>query len=58
MGALGEDVKHLTIRGMKYEVEDITLPSLSDWGVSNELPKGKAEITFSEGMLLVIESRD
>lgn len=56
--ALGGEVKHLTIRGLKYEVENITLPVLSDWGVSNELLEEKAEITFSEGIVLVMESRD
>lgn len=56
--AMGTKVNNLTIRGMKYQVENITLPLLSDWGVSNELLEEKAEITFSDGILLVIESRD
>ncbi len=56
--ALGGEVKNLSIRGLKYEVENVKLPVLSDWGVSNELLEERAEITFSEGILLVIESRD
>ncbi len=56
--AIEGEVRHLTIRGMKYETEDITLPLLSDWGVSNELLGEQAKIDFSEGTLLVIESRD
>ena len=52
------EVKNLTVHGLKYEVENVTLPVLSDWGVSNELLEEKAEITFSDGILLVIESRD
>lgn len=56
--AMGTKVNNLTIRGLKYQVENITLPLLSDWGVSNELLEEKAEITFSDGILLVIESRD
>lgn len=56
--AMGAKVNNLTIRGLKYQVENITLPLLSDLGVSNELLEEKAEITFSDGILLVIESRD
>ncbi len=56
--AMGAEVNNLTIRGLKYQVENITLPLLSDWGVSNELLEEKAEIIFSHGILLVIESRD
>lgn len=56
--ALKRKISKLTIRGAKYEVKDITLPVLSDWGVSNELLEEKAKITFEDGILLVIESRD
>lgn len=56
--AMGTKVDNLTIRGMKYQAENITLPVLSDRGVSNELLEEKAEIIFSDGILLVIESRD
>lgn len=56
--SMGKEVSNLTIRGMKYEVDNVTLPLLSDWGVSNELLEEKAEVAFSNGVLLVIESRD
>lgn len=53
-----ENVTGLAIKGMKYEVEDLELSILSGRGVSNELSGEVAEITFSSGTLLVIESRD
>lgn len=56
--ALSAEVQNLTICGMKYETADLTLPMFSGRGVSNELQEEKAEITFTHGMLLVIESRD
>lgn len=56
--ALSTEVYNLTIRGMKYETRELTLPMFSSTGVSNELQKEKAEVTFTHGLLLVIESRD
>lgn len=53
-----EKVTGLSIKGMKYEAEDLELSILSGHGVSNELLGEVAEVTFSSGVLLVIESRD
>lgn len=53
-----EKVSGLCINGMKYEVENIELPILCGHGVSNELLEERAEVKFTFGVLLVIESRD
>ena len=53
-----EKVSGLCISGMKYEVENIELPILCGHGVSNELLEERAEVKFTFGVLLVIESRD
>lgn len=48
----------LTIRGMKYNVENVTLKSSEAKGVSNEMVEDEASISFENGVLLLIESRD
>lgn len=53
-----ETVHDLSIQGLKYETDHLTLPVFSGHGVSNELLGESARITFSSGTLLVIESRD
>ncbi len=56
--AIGGDVHGLTLRGFKYEVEDFTLGSLGSRAVSNEITADEAEVSFADGMVVVIESRD
>ncbi|MBQ4531068.1 MAG: thiamine diphosphokinase [Lachnospiraceae bacterium] len=56
--ALEGGVSELTIKGMKYNTDKIYLEPLSSLGVSNEMVGDKAEIIFSSGVLLVIESKD
>lgn len=56
--ALENGVSGLTIKGMKYDTEQLDLEPLSSRGVSNEMIGNKAEITFDSGVLLVIESKD
>jgi len=51
-------VKHLTLKGFKYPLEDYNLEQFTSLGVSNEIMEEKAEILFEEGVLLVIEARD
>lgn len=53
-----ETVTNLTLRGFKYSLEDAILSGFCTLGVSNEIVEEEAEITFGEGILLVIESRD
>jgi len=54
----GGMVHGLTLKGMKYNVEDATLDYFTSLGVSNEIVEDEAVIEFSEGTLLVIEARD
>lgn len=51
-------VEHLTLRGFKYCLSDATLRGFCSLGVSNEIYEEEAVITFDEGILLVIESKD
>ena len=46
----------VTIRGTKYECEDITLTNAFPLGVSNEWVSDEAEISVSEGIILVLQS--
>ena len=48
----------VTLKGMKYPLQDAVVPQFSSLGVSNEIVDEIAEIAVSEGTLLVIESRD
>lgn len=52
------EVKHVTLKGFKYPLENYTMGSFSSLGISNEIVEEKAEILFEEGILLVIEARD
>ena len=51
-------VKGLTLEGFAYDVADFTLEAGKSRGVSNELEKEQGTISFTEGILLVIESKD
>lgn len=51
-------VKGLTLAGFKYPLENYTLECYHSLGVSNEIEKEEAEISFREGVLLVVESKD
>lgn len=53
-----EQVEGLTIKGMKYETDHITLSVLESRGVSNQLEQEEAEVEFTSGVVLVVESRD
>ena len=53
-----EEVKKLTLRGFKYEVTDFTLKREMVRGVSNEIKEEKACISFENGQLLVIQSKE
>ena len=48
-------VKGLTLTGFKYPLDHYDFCSL---GVSNEIIAESAEITFEDGILIVIEARD
>ncbi len=53
--AFGSDAKGVTIRGFRYECEDITLFSHIPTGVSNHYDgRANAEISVKDGVLLVM----
>lgn len=56
--AHGGPVRDLTLEGFFYPLHNHTLGPDSALGISNEIVAEKAKITFSEGVLLVVESRD
>lgn len=51
-------VTGLTLTGFKYPLDNDTLECYHSLGVSNEITGEQAEISFQDGVLLVIESRD
>ena len=52
--AVGGNVSGLTIKGLKYELENHTLSSAFPLGVSNEFTGNNAIVTFKSGTLLII----
>ena len=53
----GNTVSNLCMDGVKYPVSNATLTSFFPLGVSNDITKDHANISFSEGMLLIIISK-
>lgn len=53
-----ESVEGLTIGGMKYTTDKLSLPVLESRGVSNYLTEKEATVEFISGILLVVESKD
>lgn len=51
-------VKGLTLTGFQYPLKEYTLECYHSLGVSNEIIAEEAEISFQEGVLLVVESKD
>lgn len=54
----GGDVEGVTLKGFEYPLEDFYLPYVNSRSVSNEIAQEKAEVSFTKGRLLMIESRD
>ena len=54
--SVDKEVKGLTLRNVKYEVTDFTLLKEMVRGISNEVTKEVAEISFEKGKLLVMQS--
>ncbi|SCP98059.1 thiamine diphosphokinase [Anaerobium acetethylicum] len=52
------EVKGLTLKGFKYPLTNHTLTCRDSLGVSNEIAEEAAEADFSEGILIMIQSRD
>ena len=55
---LTTEIIGLTIKGMKYPLEDYTLTIGNSLGVSNEQINKIAEINIKEGIVIIIKSRD
>lgn len=54
----GGPVDGLTLRGVKYPLTDHKMLPGNSLGVSNEITEDFAEITFSDGILIEIQSKD
>ncbi|MBQ7446647.1 MAG: thiamine diphosphokinase [Eubacterium sp.] len=54
--AYGADVTGLTLEGFAYETKDLTLPVAGSRGISNYLVSEEGKISFTSGILLVIET--
>jgi thiamine pyrophosphokinase len=53
-----EKVSGLTLTGFKYPLNQITYASGSSLGISNEIKEDEAQVELSEGILVIIESKD
>lgn len=51
-------VTGLTLTGFKYPLSHAVLECYHSLGVSNEITQKQAEISFQDGVLLVVESKD
>jgi thiamine pyrophosphokinase len=49
----GERAEGVTLKGLKYPLEDATLTCDYPLGVSNEFAGGPAEVTVRDGTLLI-----
>ncbi len=55
---VSQAVEGLTLNGFKYNLTNYTLSGFNSLGISNEIIEEEGTITFSDGVLLVIEARD
>ena len=53
--AFSEKAEGVTLKNLKYEIEDATLTNAFPIGVSNEFVGKEAEISVKKGILLVVE---
>jgi thiamine pyrophosphokinase len=51
-------VTGVTMQGMKYTLTDEEMDAFQSLGISNEIVEDEATITWNDGYLLVIESKD
>ena len=51
-------VSGLILKGLKYPLNGITLTAGSSLGISNVIMEEKAEVKFTEGILIVVEAMD
>lgn len=55
---LGGEVKGLSIKGAKYPLKDETLCPYGSLTVSNQFVEEEVRITFPEGIIILMETRD
>ena len=55
--AYSREVKGLSLRGVKYALENGSITNSFPIGISNEIEAESAEVVFTEGMLLAVMSR-
>lgn len=55
---LTERVENVTLNGLKYSLKDRVFYREDTLGISNEIVAEEATVTFSNGMFLVVESKD
>ena len=48
----------VTLKGFKYPLNDYTMGGFNSLGISNEIVDDEAEISFTSGQMIVIESKD
>ncbi len=53
-----QEVTGLTLTGFQYPLDGYTLRGFCSLGVSNEITEETAQISFKDGILILIESRD
>ena len=52
------EAKGVTLHGVKYPLHEDTLVFHESWGISNELEAEEGRISYREGRLILIESKD
>ena len=55
---MGETVEGLTLKGFKYPLDHYQLKDREGMGVSNEITADVADVSWEQGVLLMIQSKD
>lgn len=48
----------VTLKGFKYPLDNYTMGGFNSLGISNEIVDDEAEISFTSGQMIVVESKD
>lgn len=56
--SLEDEVQGLTLRGFRYPLDNYCLKNCTSLGVSNEITEEYAYVSWEEGILLMIQSKD
>ena len=52
------EVKNVTLKGFKYTLENYTMHKFNSLGISNEITADEAQISFTDGIMVVVEAAD